>query len=801
MQLALAALPILLTNGKLYTRTLVIKDAIHQPDGYPINGIGVYDLEDTVPIVRHGGGVSGNDTLKTVKALPGPEIRVKHGDQVRITVVNEMADASTSVHWHGLHQNGSQWSDGVAFITQCPTAPGGHFVYEFNASQNPGTFFYHSHSVTQYDAGLTGAFIIEARNLSEDTIHQKYNYSKDEVVHLMDWVHVSYIEGQQKYLSRVGIVPNFKPDYSFWPVQSILINGRGQFDCGFPVWNGTHQETRWITQEDCDVVNRHSWPYLQTGTGFKNYTPGIGQSNGQCQPIREPYMGKCTTPNETQASTFDCPAGKMIRLRFINSAAGLPFALWADRHIFTVVALDGRDVTPVNVSVVLIAIGQRIDVILSCNQDAKFNYKMFASYSEAWYPGSAYKLPGCWNATLFPDVPPPGNAQTYAIIKYTSSSGEIATQTKTPEVSVYNMTTRYRHYYQSLGPRSMYLPMFFFDNLTSDPPLEAPPAVKRIQVAMRSHNNIPGFWNKSCPEAPPEAPGDACSWQGMNFEWYSMNNRSTPARVATVPYLPTPILLSNYLGVNETTWIAPLEITLEYDPVDPIVYEIIIVNHEDQTHPMHFHGFSLYRIGYGYWTTPTQLNGWKTSTYNSSRKWRKDHMVNGNFRYVPKEHGLPELNETMNNSLWVDSITLPPRGFVVLRIRADNPGAWYVHCHMDLHLVAKMALILKVAYKNGTIDLPEPPDNYPVCGSVGMYSEVKKAMRRECNEDNNDFSAGELAAIILGGFIALSLIVFVLLFWRCPVTTGSQENGASVAPDIELNPKESKAERGVETPR
>jgi iron transport multicopper oxidase len=34
-----------------------------------------------------------------------------------------------------------------------------------------------------------------------------------------------------------------------------------------------------------------------------------------------------------------------------------------------------------------------------------------------------------------------------------------------------------------------------------------------------------------------------------------------------------------------------------------------------------------------------------------------------------------------------------PGGYTVSRFKADNPGVWFVHCHMDWHLVAGMAAV------------------------------------------------------------------------------------------------------------
>ena len=94
--------------------------------------------------------------------IPGPQIRVREGDRVRLVLKNELPE-STAVHFHGLEVPNDQ--DGVPFITQPPIKPGQTYAYEFTAP-NPGSHMYHSHhnAATQVGLGLLGAFIIEPKN-------------------------------------------------------------------------------------------------------------------------------------------------------------------------------------------------------------------------------------------------------------------------------------------------------------------------------------------------------------------------------------------------------------------------------------------------------------------------------------------------------------------------------------------------------------------------------------------------------------------------------------------------------------
>ena len=93
--------------------------------------------------------------------VPGPQIRVREGDRVRVNLKNEL-DESTSIHFHGLEVPNAQ--DGVTFITQPPVKPGDSYVYEFTVP-NAGSHMYHSHhnSAQQVGLGLLGAFIVEPR--------------------------------------------------------------------------------------------------------------------------------------------------------------------------------------------------------------------------------------------------------------------------------------------------------------------------------------------------------------------------------------------------------------------------------------------------------------------------------------------------------------------------------------------------------------------------------------------------------------------------------------------------------------
>jgi FtsP/CotA-like multicopper oxidase with cupredoxin domain len=105
---------------------------------------------------------------KTVEAwtfdgkAPGPELRVRRGDLVEITLVNEDIEDGVTLHWHGIDVPNAE--DGVAGLTQNAVQPGEQHAYRFRAEQ-AGTYWYHSHQISseQVRKGLFGAFVVEPR--------------------------------------------------------------------------------------------------------------------------------------------------------------------------------------------------------------------------------------------------------------------------------------------------------------------------------------------------------------------------------------------------------------------------------------------------------------------------------------------------------------------------------------------------------------------------------------------------------------------------------------------------------------
>lgn len=145
----------------------------------------------------------------------GPLITGNKGDQFRINVINSLNNAtflqSTSIHWHGMFQRGTNYADGPAFVSQCPIARNHSFLYDFTPTGQAGTFWYHSHLSTQYCDGLRGALVIYD---PLDPFRALYDVDDEStVITLSDWYHISA-------RAAAGTVP---------ASDSTLINGKGRW--------------------------------------------------------------------------------------------------------------------------------------------------------------------------------------------------------------------------------------------------------------------------------------------------------------------------------------------------------------------------------------------------------------------------------------------------------------------------------------------------------------------------------------------------------------------------------------------
>ncbi|KAI5919516.1 multicopper oxidase-domain-containing protein [Camillea tinctor] len=153
--------------------------------------------------------------------FPGPLMEINEGDVVIVNVKNQASNA-TAIHWHGIFQNGTNWMDGAAGVTQCPIAPGRSYQYKFNVTGQAGTYFYHGHQGVQALDGLVGPLVVHSRNEAD---RRPITYSSDRVILLQDWYYDS-ASGLMREVLSPGVedapIPN-----------TALINGVNHAECAY----------------------------------------------------------------------------------------------------------------------------------------------------------------------------------------------------------------------------------------------------------------------------------------------------------------------------------------------------------------------------------------------------------------------------------------------------------------------------------------------------------------------------------------------------------------------------------------
>src|SRR3546814_56461 len=144
------------------------------------NGVKVFDLETSVIRWQILPNIHVNAYAFNGQ-VPGPTLRFREGDRVRINVTNRLPE-TTTVHWHGLILPNVM--DGPAHVTQEPIENGDIYRYEFTVVQS-GTYFYHSHDHVdrQQALGLYGAMLIEPR-IADSTLAADHEYT----IQLQEWL-------------------------------------------------------------------------------------------------------------------------------------------------------------------------------------------------------------------------------------------------------------------------------------------------------------------------------------------------------------------------------------------------------------------------------------------------------------------------------------------------------------------------------------------------------------------------------------------------------------------------------------
>ncbi|WP_439859857.1 copper resistance system multicopper oxidase [Pseudomonas sp. MBLB4136] len=251
-------------------------------------------------------------------SLPGPILRWREGDTVTLRVRNRLSE-DTSIHWHGIILPANM--DGVPGLSFHGIAPNGMYEYRFKVQQN-GTYWYHSHSGLQEQAGVYGPIIIDAKE------PEPFQYDRDYVVMLTDWTDEDPNRLMAK-LKKQSDYYNFNKRTVGDFIDDVSENGWSEAVADRKMW----AEMK-MSPTDLADVSGYTYTYLM---------------NGQA-------------PNGNWTGLFK--PGEKLRLRFINGSAMSYFDVRIPGLKMTVVAADGLHVEPVSVDEFRIAVAETYDVIV-----------------------------------------------------------------------------------------------------------------------------------------------------------------------------------------------------------------------------------------------------------------------------------------------------------------------------------------------------------------------------------------------------------------------------------------------------
>ncbi|XP_020591742.1 laccase-7-like [Phalaenopsis equestris] len=351
--------------------------------------------------------------------------------------------------------------------------------------------------------------------------------------------------------------------------------------------------------------------------------------------------------------------GKSYLLRIINAALNSQFFFKIAGHTLTVVAADASYTTPFPTDTIAIAPGQTIDALLHADSHPSNYYISALTYASS------------------PAIPF-DNTTTLAILSYTNSP-TTTTPPLMPSLPSFNDTPTAHHFYSNLTalllPQTQSLPLSISDRMFITFGLSLTP----------------------CSSDQPQCQGFALSANMNNVSFRFPTNISLLEAhfngvegVYTRDFPDRPPLVFDYTNPNVNAVGTSLQLSEKGTKVKRLRFnstvEIVLQNTAvlaSDSHPIHLHGFNFYVLAQGF------------GNYNHTEAVEKFNLWN------------PQVRNT---------IAVPVGGWAVIRFWADNPGIWFMHCHLDVHLPLGLGMAFEV--ENGptpSSTLPPPPPDLPRC--------------------------------------------------------------------------------------
>ncbi|MEO8413968.1 MAG: multicopper oxidase domain-containing protein [Ginsengibacter sp.] len=273
----------------------------------------IYHLYINETTVHYTGKTS--HALAINGSVPAPTLTFTEGDTAEIYVHNTMM-METSIHWHGLILPNRY--DGVSYLTTAPIKMGQTHFYTFPIVQN-GTYWYHSHTMMQQQSGLYGAIVINKR--MTPSLLERAGGEAAYTLLLSDWT-------------------NENPDQ----VDRSLHNATD--------WYGIRKGS---TQSYAEAIRQGHFKIKLTNE-WKRMA---------AMDVSDVYYDCFLSNGKPENAAPQFKAGDKVKLRIINGSASTYFWLQYAGSKLTVIANDGKDVEPVTVDRLIIAVSETYDVMVT----------------------------------------------------------------------------------------------------------------------------------------------------------------------------------------------------------------------------------------------------------------------------------------------------------------------------------------------------------------------------------------------------------------------------------------------------
>ncbi|KAK5090957.1 hypothetical protein LTR05_001135 [Lithohypha guttulata] len=303
-------------------------------------------------------GAGARGAILTNGSFPAPALRLKVGECVDFLVHNHL-DVDTGIHFHGIQQTGTPWSDGVPGLSQYAVQPGDSYMYRWTADEQ-GSYFYHSHYKGQIMDGLYGAIYITPSDGEETPFAAidssaveklKLADAKAEPIFISDWS--KYTFDQFFAIQQAGNVDIACSD-------AIILNGFGEQYCP------TREQITAMTPVQITNLNT---AYTNKGCIPANTPQTQGNFTRNLAAIPSDVYDVCTKSSSGKNYTMTVdPADGWAAITLINPGGFALLKATVDNHKLYVYDYNGRYIKPHVVDQVNVANGERVTFFIKLDQ-------------------------------------------------------------------------------------------------------------------------------------------------------------------------------------------------------------------------------------------------------------------------------------------------------------------------------------------------------------------------------------------------------------------------------------------------